>query len=150
MVWEISGICRGISCCMQGYGKYTIYRRSYYIQKYISIYGILAIILAITPLDYGSNHSYPMVPTIAIPWQQLQQQPQQSNGSNYSNNHSNPMAATIVATIAIHGSNHSSNHSNPMGATIATTIAIQWQQSQQQPQSSMGAIIAATIAIQWE
>ena len=29
MVWEISGICRGISCCMQGYGKYTIYRNMF-------------------------------------------------------------------------------------------------------------------------
>ena len=31
MMWEISDICRDISCCMQGYKKYTIYRRSYYI-----------------------------------------------------------------------------------------------------------------------
>ena len=31
MVWEISDICRGISLCMQGYGKYTIYRIFYYI-----------------------------------------------------------------------------------------------------------------------
>ena len=28
MVWEISDICRGIPCCMQGYGKSTIYRRN--------------------------------------------------------------------------------------------------------------------------
>ena len=32
MVWEISGICRGISCYMQGYGKYTIYNILLYIE----------------------------------------------------------------------------------------------------------------------
>ena len=35
MVWEISDICRGISCFMQGYGRYTIYRRKLlYIESY--------------------------------------------------------------------------------------------------------------------
>ena len=32
IIWEISGICRGISCCIQGYGKYTIYSILLYIE----------------------------------------------------------------------------------------------------------------------
>ena len=61
MIWEISSICRGISCCMQGYGKYTIYRR-----KLLNIelcLRILAIILVITSLGHRHRYHYP----IAIP-----------------------------------------------------------------------------------
>ena len=129
---------------MQGYFMlYVGIWEIYYIQKTIPhayVFQLLfqssrrsAIIIAIiiTPLSHGSNYSYFIAATIAIPWQQSQQ----SHGINHSNNHSHPMGATMEATIAATIAipwyqpqqqpqpSHGTNHSNPMATTIAATIA---------------------------
>ena len=83
IIQEISGIYRGISLCMQGYGKYTIYRIFYYIQQSIfkfrtiflyiefqpsfqpSLRSAIVIIIS-TPLGHGHHYQYS-----ARPWPSL-------------------------------------------------------------------------------